>query len=172
MSKRTDKFFPGWKMTPAQKQAYFRTLGSVYRAKGITSAADKEATRKQIHMAAFGSAISAKEINHTTMFDQFKAVCLAELQPTNLGAQLHQTEQPLIRLRFKIREMASEAYWRKIARNKFGTDDLDSLNEWQLTQLRNTLTARTAGEVEVPAESDPAGEEEFYPQPEMEGHPF
>lgn len=33
-------------------------------------------------------------------------------------------------------------YWRKIARSRFGSDDLDALDVSQLTQLRNTLNAR------------------------------
>ena len=47
------------------------------------------------------------------------------------------------RLRWKCRKFP-EAYAASIARDKFGTDDLESLDEVQLTHLLMTLTARSA----------------------------
>jgi hypothetical protein len=174
MSTRTDKFYPGWKMTWGQHNSYFRLLDGVYRVKGLTTAAEKEECRKQIHLEAFGKPTSAKEIDHMGMFDKFKAACLVHSQPANLGAQIRQLEQPLIRLRHAISQLAPQPYWAKIARNKFGTDDLDELTERQLTDLRNTLCARKGGKAKSTpaAESDLAGEQDAPAPAEEEGMPF
>ena len=97
---------------------------------------------------------SASEIGKLKEFDVLKAHLLALARPADLDAQLQQVEQPVIRLRFKIRELAGEEYIARIARDKFGTADLDQLNALQLEQLRNTLCARTIGEVAVSAGID------------------
>jgi hypothetical protein len=164
-------------MTPAQRQAYFRLLEGACHAQGKRTAAEREELRKLIHLRAFGRPVSAKDIDHLKMFDAYKAECLALTMPTNLEAQLHQAEQPLIRLRRGILEkfdsatilglLCSARFKRK------SLEDLDTMNEKDLTDLRNTLCARTAGEVEVPAESDLAGEEHAEAPPvEREGVPF
>jgi hypothetical protein len=136
------KFFPGWRMTWGQHSAYFKTLEAVYAKQGITSAADKESMRKLIHERAFGSAISAKDIDHLKGFDAFKAECLAWLQPDSIDAQLHMEQMPLIRLRYRIRELADEPYIEAILRDRFNNSTLDDLSEAELVQLRNTLDAR------------------------------
>ncbi|HEX3856532.1 MAG TPA: hypothetical protein VHY30_04460 [Verrucomicrobiae bacterium] len=115
---------------------------------------------------------STKEIGRIKEFTAVKGRLLAWSQPANLAAQMNIVEQPLIVLRFGIRKMADEAYWKKIARDQFGTDDLDSLAEWKLVWLRNTLAERAVGEIAVEPESDLAGEEEHEPTPEEEGVPF
>jgi hypothetical protein len=165
--KRTGKFYPGWKMTWDQHSAYFRLLEGAYRSNGKTTAADKEEMRKLIHTRAFGSPISAKVIDHMKMFDDLKSECLAWSQPANVDAQKRQVEMPLIRLRHGILEkfdsptilglLCSTRFKRK------SLEDLDDMNEKDLTDLRNTLCARTAGEVAVPVGAD---------QGEQEGDPF
>jgi hypothetical protein len=62
---------PGWLMTVAQHATYFNLLGEVYEKHGIAPK-DREAYRKQIHTAVFGSPISAKYINSTEMFGKIK----------------------------------------------------------------------------------------------------
>lgn len=175
--KRTGKYYPGWKMTWDQHSAYFRLLEGAYRAQGKTAAADKEDMRKLIHTRAFGSPISAKVIDHMKMFDDFKAECLAWSQPTNVAAQKRQVEMPLIRLRHGILEKFDSPTILGLLRSarfkRKSLDDLDDMNEKDLTDLRNTLCARTAGEVAVPVESDLDGEEQSEDAPvEREGVPF
>ena len=131
-------------MTAGQKASYFRMLGEVYAASGLSSAAEKEALRRTIHLRAFGGPKSAKEINHLKDFDQFKATCLALLQPDDLGAQMSQAEMPTTRLVFACRQRAEEAYIVAICRDRFGTADWTGLSVEKLTQLRNTLEARMA----------------------------
>jgi hypothetical protein len=155
--KRTGKFYPGWKMTWNQHSAYFRLLEGAYRAGGKTTAADKEEMRKLIHLRAFGRPVSAKEIDHLKMFDAYKAECLALSQPNNLDAQLLITQMPLIRFRTGILEkFDSPTILGLLRSNRFkrdSLDDLDTMNEKDLTDLRNTLCVRTAGWVEVSAPS-------------------
>jgi hypothetical protein len=154
-------------MTHAQHSAYFRLLESAYRAQGKTTAADKEEMRKLIHTRAFGSPISAKAIDHMKMFDDFKAECLAWSRPADLDAQKRQVEMPLIRLRHGILEkFDSPTILGLLCSARFkkqSLDDLNDMTEVELTQLRDTLCARTAGEVAVPAEPG---------QGEPEGDPF
>ena len=160
--KRTDKFFPGWKMTWDQHSAYFYQLKQVYAVLKLTDKAQQEAMRKTIHTRAFGSPISAKEIDHMRMYDAFKAECLAIIAPTDMEAQLKQANQPLIRLRTGILEKFDSPTILGLLRSarfkRQSLDDLEEMNEKDLTDLRNTLCARTAGEVAVP--------------PEQEGDPF
>jgi hypothetical protein len=175
--KRSGKFYPGWKMTWDQHSAYFRLLESADRANGKITAADKEEMRKLIHIRAFGIPISAKVIDHMKMFDDFKAECLAWSQPANVDAQKYQVDMPLIRLRHGILEkFDSPTILGLLHSARFkrdSLDDLNDMNEKDLTDLRNTLCARTAGEVAVPVESDLAGEEQAEDAPvEREGVPF
>lgn len=146
MSRRS-KFFPGWKMTWSQHHAYFSLLDRACRAQGKTSAAGREELRKTIHEHAFGRPVSAKEIDHLTMFDTFKAECLALSRPDDMEAQLRQVNQPLIRLRHACRRLADEPYIDALVRSarfkKRSLDD-DDWTEEQLTELRNTLAARAS----------------------------
>ena len=151
--KRADKFFPGWKMTWGQHGAYFWYLGQVYKLPGILDTMSREEVRKTIHIRALGSAISAKQIDHLKMFDAFITECLALLQPDNVAAQLRIAEMPLIRLRHGILEKFSPDRIHGMLRSaRFKKTCLDDFKtEEELEQFRNTLCARTLGEVEVPA---------------------
>lgn len=141
MSTRAHKFFPGWKMTHDQHRAYWSLVNRVAKAMGVKS----DVARAAIHERAFGGRItSAKLINHLRDFDDFKAACLAALQPTNLEAQLRQAEMPHMRLIYAVRQLAPEAYIIAEARRKFGVADWEGLNESDLTMLRNHLAARAA----------------------------
>jgi hypothetical protein len=86
---------------------------------------------------------SFKEVGRLEEFDKVKAECLALSQPANVNGQIRQINQPLIRLRWKCRRMAPQAYREAIMRARFHTTNLDDLDEGQLTQLRNTLAARS-----------------------------
>ncbi len=141
------KFYKDWKMTEPQHRAYFNLLDAVYQQQGITGGAERESLRKLIHQRAFGRAISAKEIDHLKGFDAFKAECLAWSQPANMEAQLLMAEQPLIRLRHRIRELADEPLILAMVRGPlFGKESLEDLNEAELERLRNTYCDRQAAE--------------------------
>ena len=135
------KFYPGWKMTWDQRRMYFSMIDQVCKVMGAASAAEREEMRKQLHLQAFNGPKSAKDINHLQDFDEIKKVCLAYLQPDNLNPQLRMVAMPLIRLRHAIREFPAE-YADEVRRDKFAGRELDDLNEKELTDLRNTLTAR------------------------------
>lgn len=151
------KFVPGWKMTAGQKASYFRLLGEVCAAAGLSSSADKEALRRTVHLRAFGRAVSAKEIDHLKGFDAFKAVCLALLHPDDLNAQLRQSVMPRTRLVVACRDLADEGYIVAICKDRFGTADWTELGEDRLVQLRNTLAARKPARAGAAAEEQDGG---------------
>ena len=126
-------------MTPAQNKLYFREWGrvrSVCKQQGFPIP-----DRHDLHVKALGL-----DRSHLDFTNEALAQVLAEFraisQPDNLAAQLRQQDQPRRRLLYSIMRLADEPYWRAIARDKFGTPDETRLDLVQLTQLRNTLTAR------------------------------
>ena len=126
-------------MTPAQNKLYFREWGrvrSVCKQQGFPIP-----DRHDLHVKALGLDRSHLDFTNEDL-DQVLAEFRAISQPDNLAAQLRQQDQPRRRLLYSIMRLADEPYWRAIARDKFGTPDETRLDLVQLTQLRNTLTAR------------------------------
>ena len=126
-------------MTPAQNALYFREWGrvrSVCKQQGFPIP-----DRHDLHVKALGLDRSHLDFTNEDL-DQVLAEFRAISQPDNLAAQLRQQDQPRRRLLYSIMRLADEPYWRAIARDKFGTPDETRLDLVQLTQLRNTLTAR------------------------------
>lgn len=103
---------------------------------------DRERRLEVISQALGRQVASANEVNDSTDFDLVKGAMLALSKPADVAAQLRQIAMAKTRLKFAIQKLMPEAYWRAVARNKFHTEDLEELNEAQLTQLRNTLAAR------------------------------
>lgn len=155
MSKRSKEFYPGWKMTVEQHGRYWRDVSAVAHRLKVKS----EEARQLIHERAFGGPKSAKEINHLKDFDEFIAAVKALLQPANLDAQMRQAEMPKTRLIHAIQELSPEAYYRAEALRKFGLEELDQLDESQLTMLRNHLSKRAAA-IRWPAQSERVKEPE------------
>lgn len=128
--------------------------------------ADRERRLDVLSQAVGRDLQSANELNTTRDYDAVKGALLALSDDANLKAQVRQLCQPLIRLRWAIRHAAPLAYWSHIARSRFGTDDLDQLDETQLTQLRNTLSARANAHRRQPkqptcSDPEPAVQEPF-----------
>ena len=127
-------------MTALQNSLYFREWGRV-------RAACKEQgfpvpDRHSLHVKALGQDKSHLDFSNED-FDLVLAEFRALSQPDNLAAQLRQQDMPRRRLLYSIRRLAAEPYWRSIAQDKFGTADETRLDLAQLTQLRNTLAARS-----------------------------
>jgi hypothetical protein len=127
-------------MTGKQNALYWREWGAVVRyckANGLP-APDRHA----LHAAALGVEKSHLAFTNED-FDQVLGQFRSYSRPADLAGQLRQLNQPRIRLKYAVNALApSVEYWAKIARDRFGTDDLDALSIEQLTQLRNTLAAR------------------------------
>jgi len=100
------------------------------------------ADRHALHIEALGEDKSHKDFTNEE-FDQVLSVFRAVSEPDNLDAQLRQLDQPRRRLAWKIKSLAPEAYRDKIMLDRFGTTRLEDLDEIELTQLRNTLSARS-----------------------------
>jgi hypothetical protein len=127
-------------MTTKQNSLYWREWGALVRycKRHNLPAPD----RHSMHMAALGADRSHLAFTNQD-FDRVLAEFRAHSRPEDLDAQLRQIDQPRIRLKYAVKALApAAAYWSKIARDKFGTDDLDALSIEQLTQLRNTLADR------------------------------
>jgi hypothetical protein len=127
-------------MTPKQNALYWREWGAVVRycrAKGLVVP-----DRHDMHLSALGAHRSHLAFTDDD-FDKVLAEFRAHSRPDDVGAQLRQLSQPRIRLKYAINSMAQgRNYWIRIARDRFGTEDLDALSAEQLTQLRMTLENR------------------------------
>ena len=120
-------------MSPKQNALYWRDWAAV-------RAAFPEADRHALHVQALGVDKSHKDFSNddlSAVLSKFRSIS----QPLNLDVQLWHANEARRKLIWTIKR-SPEAYWRKIALAKFGTADLDALNEERLTQLRNTLAAR------------------------------
>ena len=127
-------------MTSAQNSLYFREWGRVRAA--CKQQGFPLPDRHSLHVKALGQDKSHLDFTNED-FDLVLAEFRALSQPDNLAAQFRQQDQPRRRLLYTIRRLAPEPYWRAIARDKFGTTDLDRLDLVQLHQLRITLAARS-----------------------------
>jgi hypothetical protein len=126
-------------MTPLQNRLYWREWGWVSRT--CKHAGHPVPDRHELHVKAIGFDKSHLDFSNEDL-DQVLAEFRAITRPDDLAGQLRQQDQPRIRLLYSIRRLAPDPYARAIARGKFGTPDLDSLDLPQLRQLRITLTAR------------------------------
>ena len=97
--------------------------------------------RHELHVRALGHDMSHLDFSNEDL-DRVLAEFRAITRPEDLVGQLRQQDQPRRRLEWSIRHLAPEPYWRAIARDKFGTEDLALLSVDQLLQLCITLTAR------------------------------
>ena len=131
-------------MTDLQKRLYWREWGAVRR--WCISRAMPVPDRHELHRRA----LDGRDVSSTNMlnadFDQVLAAFRAISQPDSLLPQIRANEQPKTRLKWRIAKLAPPNVTAKISRDKFGTADLDELDESQLNQLRNTL-ARWANRV-------------------------
>ncbi len=126
-------------MTASQNRLYFREWGSVRAA--CKAHGWPVPDRHELHVRALGFDKSHLDFNNEDL-DKVLAEFRAISRPDDLAGQLRQRDQPRRRLLYRIRQLAPEPYWLKIAQDKFGTADEASLGLDQLLQLVMTLTAR------------------------------
>jgi hypothetical protein len=127
-------------MTPKQNSLYWREWGAVVRYCKANNLPAPD--RHALHVAALGADRSHLSFTNED-FDQVLGEFRSHSRPADLAGQLRQLNQPRIRLKYAVNALApAPDYWAKIARDRFGTADLDALSIAQLTQLRNTLAAR------------------------------
>jgi len=127
-------------MTKPQRNLYWKEWSKVRRAcmaRGLPIP-----DRHDLHVRALGSDKSSKELTNADL-DQVLAEFLALSRPDDLASQLLQKDMPRRRLLYGITHHAPDPYWRSIARDKFGTDDLAVLDLVQLQQLKVTLSSRS-----------------------------
>jgi hypothetical protein len=153
--KKKPELYPGWKMTPAQHRMYWNLLQRAYKQSPDREGAGQtfDEFRAVIHVRAFGTNISAKDIDRMKGFDEFKAQCLAIIQPANLGAQMAIENMEKTRLIHRICNDFPASYilclinsprFARCRQNeaRAGLEDLERWTEKDLTDLRTTLCAR------------------------------
>lgn len=113
-------------MTAKQTSLYWREWGALVRhCKGGNL---PPPDRHSLHVAALGADRSHLAFTNED-FDRVLAEFRAYSRPADIGAQLRQLAQPRIRLKYAVNALSPDAaYWAKIARDKFGSDDLDALS--------------------------------------------
>ena len=127
-------------LTKPQTHTFWRQWSAVIRLSKWTPIEAEQQRKAMLARAGFDSLTLVDKLSG---FDRVLAEIKALSQPSDVDAQLRQQNQPVIRLRYRIRHHALQAaYWHDYAINRFATADLDQLNETQLTQLRNFLDDR------------------------------
>ena len=127
-------------MTTKQNSLYWGEWGAMVRYCKANNLPAPD--RHALHAAALGADRSHLSFTNED-FDRVLAEFRAHSRPADVSAQLRQLAMPRIRLKYAINALApASEYWGKIARDRFGTDDLDALSIEQLTQLRTTLANR------------------------------
>ncbi len=104
-------------MTEKQNTLYWREWGKVTRACKDNGMAAPD--RHELHRQA----LKGKDKSHTKFsnpdFDSVLAVFRSWSQPGDIRAQMRQEDQPLIRLRFRIRELADEKLVASLVQDRF-----------------------------------------------------
>ncbi len=104
---------------------------------------DRELRLQILSQAVHRELSSASDLNNTTDIDAVKAHLFALFHAADLDTQVDIANQPRTRLIYAIEHSTFHPnYIVAISRNRFGTDDWQSLPDAQLVQLRNTLTNR------------------------------
>ena len=174
---------PGWKMTRAQHSAYWRLLQQAYRVYNQSVPCKFEDFRVLLHYRAFGpgpsgAPVSAKDIDRMKMFGDLKAACTAIINPNSLDAQLAiaKANDPRTRLIHRILQFPATYILGLLNSPRFAhcnahsLEDLESMTEKDLTDLRNTLCARNpqSGGASVPASRSEQAEEDAWWQQESQ----
>ncbi len=128
-------------MTDAQRNMLFRMFSAACRLQGIAGSTAREIERENLTVKALGRPMSWTKFGDPEV-DDVKAELLAIIKPADLDAQLRQIQMRRGRLLYAIEHLADAPYIAKIARDKFGTDDLTRLNQSRLNDLRITLIQR------------------------------
>ena len=134
-------------LTPSQTDRFWREWNNITR----THAWDKPESEIQrkllLNRAGFTSLTLVDKLDG---FDRVLAELAAILKPDDLEAQMRESNMPRTRLLFAVGRLSTPlspgrshlSYACAIARDKFGTADIESLHDGQLLDLRNTLAAR------------------------------
>jgi hypothetical protein len=143
-------------LSKAQQARFWREWSVVCKLQGWTKAQSWTGAQIDNERHALLSRAgfnSLTKVDPLKGFDRVLAELAAMTRPDDLAPQLNIAEQPKTRLLFAIRNLGKQisiaelqdgtnAYVARIASDRFGKTDLESLSLYQLEQLRNTLAAR------------------------------
>ena len=125
-------------MSPAQLKLYRREWAAARQAGRL-----EESDRHQIHLQVLGRDKSSKDLTNPEL-DKLLAAFRAISHPGDLNLQLSTLNQNRNRILYWIQHHCDAPYARALARDKFGTEDFQSLPFEQLQQLHMTLKNRHA----------------------------
>lgn len=111
--------------------------------KAVLAAGQPEPDRHTLHISALGY-----DKSHLTLtngeFDKILSAFRALSRPSDLDSQVSLASMPRTRVLYGLRNHPlGLPYVLAVAKDKFGTSDLDALTDPQLEQLRNTMANRT-----------------------------
>lgn len=126
------------RISKPQQFRFFREWQSIVRSNDWSHAQAETERHALIERAGFSS---LKDVDHTHGY----TAVLKELAALNedLSGMLQADANGRRTMIWKIKHTVGENYWQKIARDRFGTDDLDALKDEQLKQLLFTVSDRT-----------------------------
>lgn len=162
---KSKELYPGWKMTISQHGLYFRLLADACDALHAVSSKDKERVRQEAHMAAFGRAKSAKDINTKKDFDaiatEFKRIAnVVDKDDPQRRRALYVAHERLA----ELRSLTSDTWCATLLKDRFkiiaGVRSIEDLNPKDLADLIRTCNDRIKMfkpkiEVEVGTNGDP-----------------
>jgi hypothetical protein len=147
-------------MTDAQRNMLFRMFSVACRLQGIVGSTAREIERENLTVKALGRPMSWTKFGDPEV-DDVKGELLAIIKPVDLDAQLRQIQMRRSRLLYAIERLADAPYIAKIARDKFGCDDLTRLNQSRLNDLRITLIMRKRAKDRKAKQEQPVEEVPF-----------
>jgi hypothetical protein len=144
-------------LSKPQQSRFWREWSAACRRQGWTKSAgwsDSQIDNERHALLLRAGFSSLTEVDHLAGFDLLLAELAAINHPDDIGSQLRQSSQPKTRLIYAINTLAHKiapsklssgqnAYLAAILLDRVGHTNLDDLSEQELTQIRNTLTARS-----------------------------
>lgn len=125
-------------LSPPQLKRIWREWSSIVKSHQWPAALAEDRRHALLQRAGF---TSLKEVDHLAGYTRvLKEVAILK---DDLSALLHAEQNPERVLKHSIQALADAPYWQRICKDRFHTVDLDDLSLDQLTQLRNTLAARS-----------------------------
>jgi len=143
-------------MTGPQRNMLFRMFYQAMAKAGVRGKVAQEAERERLTIRVFNAPVSWSTFKDPEV-DRMKAELLALLKPADANAQLRQIQMPRTRLLYAIERAADPAYTAKIVFDKFGTRDIEDLDDEQLAQIRMTLQNRGRSKARKQFEHRPRG---------------
>ena len=122
-----------------QQHLFWREWSKIVSSHGWAPGLAETERKAMLQRIGFTSLTKVDPVNGFTAVLKEMAV----LQE-NLTGMMHADDNPRRMMIWNIRSKSADGYWQSIARDRFGTDNLDSLSDAQLQQILYTVSDRQA----------------------------